>query len=390
MSKTFIHSNYGLIGVDLELKKNITVEVNEDGIITNLSYDDVREEISFSLKEPTFLLIPGLINSHIHICDSFAKEQGFNKNLIDVVAPPDGIKHKLLENTSEAIKIQGIKEAVKDMLANGITLFVDFRENGIIGVNILKNALENSPINYIILGRFKNLEEAEIILENTNGIGFASYVQLSSDLKDTIIGLKKKYRSKTIACHDAELSRNELLFKDIIKDRIIDVIIHGTHYTIEDLRKIKENQISLVLCPRCNGYFGSGFPPIKDICDLEIPISLGTDNVMANNIDLFEEIRYLYRIFRVLAANKSNRNLTSKELLKMVTINGAKNFGLLEKFGSISVGKYADFSLLSISDSNYYSYELDSEKIYNIIVQRTRAENIKRTYIKGEVVYERK
>ncbi|MFX0009146.1 MAG: amidohydrolase family protein [Candidatus Hermodarchaeota archaeon] len=390
MSKTFIHSNYGLIGVDLELKKNIVVEVNEDGIIINLSYDDVREEISFSLKQPTFLLIPGLINSHIHICDSFAKEQGFNKNLIDVVAPPDGIKHKLLANTSEGIKIQGIKEAVKDMLANGITLFVDFRENGIIGVNILKDALENSPINCIILGRFKNLEEAEIILENANGIGFASYNQLSPDHKNIIIGLKNKYRSKIIACHDAELSRNELLLKDIIRDRIIDVIIHGTHYTMDDLREIKENHIMLVLCPRCNGYFGCGFPPITELCDLEIPISLGTDNVMANNIDLFEEMRYLYRIFRVLAANKSNSILTSKELLKMVTINGAKNFGLLEKFGSISVGKYADFSLLSLSDSNYYSNELDSENIYNIIVQRTRAENIKRTYIKGEVVYERK
>ena len=389
MSKTFIRSNYGLIGVDLELKKNIAVEVDEGGIITNLSYDDVREEISFSLKQPTFLLIPGLINSHIHICDSFAKEQGFNKNLIDVVAPPNGIKHKLLENTPDAIKIQGIKEAVKDMLANGITLFVDFRENGIIGVNILKDALENSPINCIILGRFKNLEEAEIILANANGIGFASYNQLSPDDKNTIIGLKEKYRSKTIACHDAELSRNELIFKDIIKDRIIDVIIHGTHYTMEDLRKIKENHIMLVLCPRCNGYFGCGFPPINELYDLEIPVSLGTDNVMANNIDLFEEMRYLYRIFRVLAANKSKNTLTSKDLLKMVTINAAKNFGLIEKFGSISVGKYADFSLLSLSDSNYYSNGLDSENIYNIIVQRTRAENIKRTYIKGEVAYER-
>lgn len=389
MSKTFIHFNYGLIGVDLELKKNITVEVNENGIVSNLSYDDVREEISFSLKQPAFLLIPGLINSHIHICDSFAKEQGFNKNLIDVVAPPNGIKHKLLENTSEAIKIQGIKEAVKDMLANGITLFVDFRENGIIGVNILKDALENSPINYIILGRFKNLEEAEIILENANGIGFASYDQLSPDHKNTIIGLKNKYRSKTIACHDAELSRNELRFNDIIRDRLIDVIIHGTHYTMEDLKKIKENHIMLVLCPRCNGYFGCGFPPINELYDLEIPVSLGTDNVMANNIDLFEEMRYLYRIFRVLAANKSKNTLTSKDLLKMVTINAAKNFGLIEKFGSISVGKYADFSLLSLSDSNYYSNGLDSENIYNIIVQRTRAENIKRTYIKGEVAYER-
>ena len=389
MVKTTIHSNYGLIGVDLKLKKNVIIEIDETGKITNLSFDNIREDDNISIEQPTYLLIPGLINSHIHICDSFAKEQGFNKNLIDVVAPPNGIKHKLLGSTPKKIKMHGIKEAVIDMLANGITLFVDFRENGLDGINLLKDALSDSPINYIILGRFKNLENAEIILKNADGLGFASYNQLSPTTKELIIGLNKQYSNKIIACHDAELSRKEQLFNEIIRDRIIDVIIHGTHYTREDLKKIKERSISLIFCPRCNGYFGSGFPPINCIHDLNIPISLGTDNVMANNIDLFEEMRYLYRISRVLSSNKNHSILSSKDLLKMVSINAAKNLGLGEEFGSISEGKFADFSLLNLSDSNYYTYKLDRESIYNIIVQRTRAENIKKTYIKGEIVYER-
>jgi cytosine/adenosine deaminase-related metal-dependent hydrolase len=110
---------------------------------------------------------------------------------------------------------------------------------------------------------------------------------------------------------------------------------------------------------------------------------------MANNVDLFEEMRYLYRISRVLSSNKNNRILSSKDLLKMVTINAAKNLRLDKEFGSISEGKFADFSLLNLSDSNYYTYQLNSKSIYNIIVQRTRTENIKKTYIKGEIVYER-
>jgi cytosine/adenosine deaminase-related metal-dependent hydrolase len=389
MVKTTIHSNYGLIGVDLNLKKNIHFEINENGKITNLSYDNIREDAIISIEQPTYLLIPGLINSHIHICDSFAKEQGFNKNLIDVVAPPNGIKHKLLESTSKEIKIHGIKETVIDMLANGITLFVDFRENGLDGINLLKDALEDSSINYLILGRYKNPENAEIILKNADGLGFASYNQLSPTHKELIFGLKNQYPNKIIACHDAELSRKEQLFSEIIRDRIIDVIVHGTHYTKDDLKRIKEHKVSLILCPRCNGYFGSGFPPINSIHDLEIPISLGTDNSMANNVDLFEEMRYLYRISRVLSINKKNSMLSSKDLLKMVSIHAAKNLGLDKEFGSISEGNFADFSLLDLSDSNYYTYQLDSESIYNIIVQRTRTENIKKTYIKGEIVYER-
>ncbi|MFX0049121.1 MAG: amidohydrolase family protein [Candidatus Hermodarchaeota archaeon] len=390
MLKTSIHSKYGLIGEDLELKKNIEIAIEESGKISNLSYDNIRKDVSISIKKPTYLLIPGLINSHVHICDSFAKERGFNKNLVEVVAPPNGIKHKLLESISKEIQIQGIKEAVSDMLANGITLFVDFRENGLFGVNLLRDALETSPINYQILGRYKQPEDAELIFRNAEGLGFASYDQLSPSNKEQIKGLKKEYNGKIIACHDAELSRNEQLFNDIIRDRLIDVIIHGTHYTKEDLIRIKENSLSLVLCPRCNGYFGSGFPPINDIYNLDIPISLGTDNIMANNVDLFEEMRYLYRIYRVLASNKDKRNLTSKNLLKMITINAAKNIGLDKNFGSISKGKYADFSLINLSDSNYYCYQIDYENLYNVIVQRTRAENIKKTYIKGELVYERK
>ena len=389
MFETVIQSKYGLIGDELELKKNISIELDEIGKIAKLSYDNIEDDISFSERQHNYLLIPGLINSHVHICDSFAKEVGFNKDLISVVAPPNGIKHKLLDSIPKEIKTRGIKKTVSDMLASGTTLFADFRENGISGITLLKECLKDSPINRIILGRYKIPEEIESILKNCDGLGLSSYDQISLQEKEILHMLKKEYFRKIIACHDAELRRDELLFSKIITDELIDVVVHGTHYTFEDLEKIKENNISLILCPRCNGYFGSGFPPINDIYNLEIPISLGTDNVMANNIDLFEEMRYLFRISRVLASTRKNSNLSSKDLLKMVCINGAKNLGLDKEFGSITEGKYADFSLLNLSEPNYYTHRIDSESIYNLIVQRTKSENVKKTYIKGVVVYER-
>ena len=137
MPKTIIDSNYGLIGDELELKTNVSIEIDKCGKIAKLFYNEIRGDITYS-KHPNYILIPGLINSHIHIGDSFAKEQGFNKDLLEVVAPPDGLKHKLLGNTSKEIKTQGIKEATSEMLGNGITSFVDFTENGLTGINLLK------------------------------------------------------------------------------------------------------------------------------------------------------------------------------------------------------------------------------------------------------------
>jgi cytosine/adenosine deaminase-related metal-dependent hydrolase len=390
MPKTAICSKYGLIGDDLELKKNISIEVDKDGKIITISCDNNTNNIDISRKGRSSLLVPGLINSHIHIGDSFAKEEGFNKDLIDVVAPPNGLKHKLLDTVANETKIEGIKKAVLEMLANGITFFVDFRENGLKGVDLLKKTLKNSPINKLILGRDDYSVDIETVFKNADGLGFPSYKHLSPKIKEKLSSLKKEFLKKIIACHDAEVSRNEPLFDEIINDNIIDVIIHGTHYTREDLERIKDRNISIVLCPRCNGYFGVGFPPINEINSFKIPVSLGTDNVMANTIDLFEEMRFLYRISRVLSTNKSNNNFSSKDLLKMVNINAAKNFGLENEFGSISVGKYADFFLLNLSDPNYYSYKIDHKNIYRIIVQRSKSENIRKTYIKGEVVFERK
>ena len=151
-----------------------------------------------------------------------------------------------------------------------------------------------------------------------------------------------------------------------------------------------ENKKSLVLCPRCNGYFGIGFPPINEIIKLRIPVSLGTDNLMVNNPDLFEEIRYFYRVSRVLCSYDKELQLTSKDLLKMVTINAAKNFNLENEFGSISKGKFADLFVVDLNYPNLFSSKLDSNNIYNLITQRVKSENIIKTYIKGELVFERK
>ncbi|MHA1149135.1 MAG: amidohydrolase family protein [Promethearchaeota archaeon] len=383
-----IFSKYALIGDNLDLKQDVSIEINEDGTISQLKYKEPEDSLNISNNKETYLLIPGLINSHIHIGDSFAKEMGFNKDLKDIVAPPNGLKHHLLEHTSEDIKAEGINRTAKDMLLNGITCFIDFRERGLDGIELLRKALQKGPIKFKIFGRFEGIKELESIFTQADGIGLASYSKLSAETKKEIRGKKSVY-NKYIACHIAELKRRPALMEEIINDNILDIIIHGTHLKSEDLEYISSQHKSLILCPRCNGYFGAGFPPIKKIVQLNIPISLGTDNIMANNPDLFEEIRYLYRIWRVLNEDEKKRLLDSKELLKMITINAAKNFGLQHEIGSLSEGKKADFLVLNLSDHNYYMPALPRALIFPLIVQRTKSENINALYINGNRIYKR-
>lgn len=383
-----INSDYGLIGDNLEIKKNIKIEISKNGKINKISYQNIDKSVSIAKSRPSYLLIPGLINSHIHIGDSFAKEEGFNKNIIDIVAPPNGLKHRLLKSTPEENMIEGIYKASREMISNGTTFFVDFRENELDGINLLRNALKGSSINYLVLGRFNGIEDLEDVYNAADGIGFASYKYLSPNIKEQLKELKS-VKKKIIACHDAENFRDKNVFEKILNDKIIDVIVHGTKYIEEDLIEIKKNNIALVICPRSNGYFGIGFPPINEILSLNLPISIGTDNVMANNLDLFEELRYIYRIYRVLRQDSKAPLITAKDLLKMITINAAKNFGLESEIGSISEEKFADFFMIDLNDPNLYLHKVDKENIYPIIVQRTKSENIKQVYIRGDLIFER-
>jgi cytosine/adenosine deaminase-related metal-dependent hydrolase len=383
-----LYYKYGLIGDELELKSDVFLEIDEKGLISNLEFSDPPTKIQIVEDKDSYLLIPGLINSHIHIGDSFAKEMGFNRRLHEIVSPPNGLKHQLLDKVSNVVKIEGIKNAAIEMISNGITYFIDFRERGLEGINLLNNALKDFGIRYLTFGRFNHLNEIETIFHDADGIGLASYQQISTDIKKIIKENKRRYKKK-INCHCAESKRDEELITEIFCDEIVDVIIHGTHFQKQDLEIMKKRNISLVLCPRSNGYFGVGFPPIPEILKLQIPISLGTDNIMANSPDLFEEMRYLYRIYRVLAKNDDEILLSAKELLKMATINAANIYGINKNVGSISEGKDADFFFVNLNDPNYYSIDINIDRVYPLIVQRTRSENIKKVYIKGEIMFER-
>ena len=107
---------------------------------------------------------------------------------------------------------------------------------------------------------------------------------------------------------------------------------------------------------------------------------------MANSPDLFEEMRYLYRILRVM---DKNIKVTGKDLLKMVTINAAKIYNIEGQMGSISKGKKANFFIIDLNNPNYYTPNVDIETFYALIIGRTSSFNIK-TYVGGKLVQEKR
>ena len=116
------------------------------------------------------------------------------------------------------------------MLASGITIFADFRENGIRGVNILRKALENFKIYSLIFGRpstymneetlkenlkplsRKILKEVVKLLKVADGIGLSSPNEYTDKALMQISSIFKG--RKLIATHAAEYSEsNKISFE---------------------------------------------------------------------------------------------------------------------------------------------------------------------------------
>jgi len=294
----------------------------KDGYIEFQNNNILDIQFKKSPKKPiaSGIITPSLINFHTHIGDSFIKNKNLDlpKDIEKLVAPPDGLKYKLLKNSSKKEVINGIKDSINLMLKTGTKTFLDFRENGINGINLLKKSTKKSNINSIILSRPKKLEytseEINTILEKSDGIGLSSITDWNFE---EIINISKKThrKNKIFAIHASERIKEDI-------EKILDLrpkfLVHMNKATKSDLKKVKENNIPIVICPRANHFFGIK-PNYKLLKQTNVDILIGTDNCMLNSPNLIEEINFI----------RSQTNIFSlKELIKMVTITPRKVLNL--------------------------------------------------------------
>jgi 5-methylthioadenosine/S-adenosylhomocysteine deaminase len=92
--------------------------------------------------------------------------------------------------------------------------------------------------------------------------------------------------------------------------------------------------------------------PAVDLRAAGVTVALGTDNVAANNAyDMVSEMR----VAGLVASHREGRAqpISSPELLRMATIEGAKALGLDHEVGSLEVGKSADVTVLDMRGAGY-------------------------------------
>lgn len=348
-------------------------------------------------------VIPGLINCHTHIGDSVGKDARLKGTVDQKIHPVFGLKSRILSKTPPSILVEFMKHSCTLMLKSGTTTFVDFREGGIAGIQMLKRALAHVPVRGIIMGRIDNYHNPDDIHKNISltkdnfsalkhlllecdGLGISG----ANENSDAVLELYSKCNTnnnKLRAIHAAETQESVLRSEEITNTsetlRALklcpDFLVHMTHATLKDLAAVAASNVKgIVVCPRANSALAEGLPDIitmrqKSRCLL----ALGTDNVMVNTLDMFREMDYTWK----MTMGMHKKTIEPVEILQMATVNAGMILGL--KIGQIAPGMLADCIFLD-------KHSLEIEPMHNphaAIVHRASASSIKAVMIGGKIVH---
>lgn len=159
--------------------------------------------------------------------------------------------------------------------------------------------------------------------------------------------------------------------------------IHCVHVDERDLRKLREYDVAVGVCPRINAQLGMGVAPIGEFMRAGLRMGLGTDSPAAtDSTDMLIEMRLGMLVQR--AVNES-QFLDSASVLEMATIGGARALKMDDRIGSIEVGKRADLIAVDLSGS----HQTPTSDPVSAVVNTCNGTDVLMTMVDGTTLYEK-
>jgi cytosine/adenosine deaminase-related metal-dependent hydrolase len=295
------------------------------------------------------IILPAFVNAHTHLGDSIAKEAGEGLGLEELVAPPDGLKHRLLDAADRAEIVDGIRRSLRYMHASGTTACADFREGGVEGVEAMQEAAAGVDVETVILGR-----ESAAAMEAGDGFGASG----ADDADFTRERNATARAGKPFGIHAGEVGPGDI---NAALDLEPDFLVHMVHARKLHLERVADSETPVVVCPRSNVVTGVGRPPVRELLD-RTTVALGTDNAFLNSPSMFREMAITAKLFDV----------TSAEVLRMATVDAAAVAGLDR--GPVAEGQPAELLVLDGDSDNLAG----AHDLRRAVVRRAGTSDVKR------------
>ncbi len=358
------------------------------------------------------VLIPGFVQSHVHLCQTLFRNLADDLELLDWLQKriwPYEMAH------NEASLRASARLGLAEMMLGGTTsildmgngefqeiIFQEMERSGIRGYSgkVLMDA-GDQPYKE---STARALRKSEELIKSWHGKadGRIQYAlaprfvpSCSPELWEGVKDLAQKY-DLIIHTHASENRKEWQLVKDLTGYSNVEFFVktglasprlclaHCIWVSGEEVDMMAETGINVLHCPSANLKLGSGIAPVPTYLSRGINVSLGADGAPCNNnLDMFTEMRLAALIQKPGAGVTAT---SAQQIFDLANRGGAKSLGLEDEIGSLEPGKKADIAILNLNKV----HSIPADNIYSQIVYSAHASDVQHVMVNGKwVVFNR-
>ena len=359
------------------------------------------------------LVIPGLIQTHVHLCQTLFRGMANDLELLDWL----NLKILPLESAHDEDSLYySALLGCAELLRGGTTSIIDMAT--VHYTDSVFTAADRAGIRYLggkcmmdhgdkgavplVEDTSSSLQESLDLLERWNGKanGRLRYAfcprfvpSCSHDLLREIAALSTQYQvpvhthasenKAEIKLVEGERGKRNIIYLDklgLCNKKLI--MAHCIHLDDEEKQILSASHANVAHCPSSNLKLASGIAPIPELKSRGVNVSLGADGAPCNNnLNMFMEMRLAALIQKPIHGPTS---MPAPTVFEMATLGGAKAMGMETELGSLEPGKKADIVIVDLN--KWHTWPDTAADVYAQLVYQVQAQDVHCTIVDGQVL----
>lgn len=359
------------------------------------------------------LVIPGMIQTHTHLCQTLFRGLADDLELLDWLKQriwplegshdPESIYYSALIGCAELLR--GGTTSIIDMATvhHTASLLEAVEQAGIryLGGKCLMDCGSETPASLLEPAE-NSLQESMDLWENWNGragsrINYAFCPRFAVSCSDALLrelaALSHRYHIPIhthasenrgeITLVESERGQHNVIYLDslgLLNEQTI--LAHCIHLNDEEMQTLIRTGTNIAHCPGSNLKLGSGIARIPELLAMGAHVSLGADGPPCNNnLSMFTEMRLAALIQKPL---HGPRSMPAEQVFELATRGGARAMGQEDEIGSLEVGKKADIAVVGLS--GWHHQPAEAASVYSHLVYAASAQDVTMTIVDGKVL----
>jgi len=159
-------------------------------------------------------------------------------------------------------------------------------------------------------------------------------------------------------------------------------LAHGIWIDDDEIGLIAESGACVVHNPVSNMFIASGICPVEKMLSVGVPVALGSDGQAVNcGQEMLDVLKWAVNLQKVHALDASI--LTPEQAIRLACQGGAYAFGQPDQIGSLEPGKKADVIIVDTDDSRL---SLPSLSVPSLLVNFAKSGDVVTTIVNGAVL----